>query len=181
MNYEAIGLETKTVYATGTHADCSRAVNHLVSDKRLYRPDERSYGTIRHRETIRIVPIGCEVDIDSEQKRSLDDAPEQPTFRGWTDEQMDLAIKNIRKPNKEIMLLLVQEFGESIDLGSFKDRMSRLRSSLNQGRRRWTVDDENFVIKNHEKMTYRQMGEYLGRSESAMTNYVHKLRERRLI
>lgn len=113
MEYKAIGLESRIIYATGTHADCSRVVNEIVSDKRLYRPDERAYGNINHSEAIRIVPINEEIEIEPEKKLlPEDDEPDGFKFRGWTSEQMEYATKHVELPNKELIVLLIDEFGE---------------------------------------------------------------------
>lgn len=50
MNWKAVGLESGKIYATGSHADCSRAVNEGVSNI-----DSRANAAITHTEAIRVM------------------------------------------------------------------------------------------------------------------------------
>lgn len=50
MNWKAVGVETGKIYATCSHADCSRAVNEGISNI-----DERANAAINHTEAIRVM------------------------------------------------------------------------------------------------------------------------------
>lgn len=50
MNWKAVGIETGKIYATGTRADCSRAVNERVSNI-----EGRQNERIEHTEAIRVI------------------------------------------------------------------------------------------------------------------------------
>ena len=68
MNWKAVGVETGKIYATGTHADCSRAVNEGVSNA-----DDRKNSRIEHKEAIRVMREGEYIRTEDEQLEAIEE------------------------------------------------------------------------------------------------------------
>lgn len=72
MNWKAVGIETGKIYATGTHADCSRAVNEGISNI-----DERANAAITHKEAIRVMREDEYIQTEEEQLEAIEEKMRQ--------------------------------------------------------------------------------------------------------
>lgn len=66
MTWKAVGIETGKLYATGSHAECSRAVNERVSNI-----DGRQNERIEHSEAIRVMREGEYIRTEDEQLEAI--------------------------------------------------------------------------------------------------------------
>ena len=65
MNWKAVGIKTGTIYATGTHQQCVRAVNERISNTGQVDGIGRAV-TLRQTEAIRIYRAGQQFETDAE-------------------------------------------------------------------------------------------------------------------
>lgn len=68
MTWKAVGIETGKIYATGSHAECSRAVNERVSNI-----DGRKNERIEHSEAIRVMREGEYIRTEDEQLEAIEE------------------------------------------------------------------------------------------------------------
>ena len=72
MTHKAVGIETGTIYATGTHQQCVRAVNERVSNI-----DGRQNERIEHSEAIRVMREDEYIRTEDEQLEAIEEKMRQ--------------------------------------------------------------------------------------------------------
>ncbi len=188
MNWKAVGLETNKTYIVGTHADCSRYVNEMVS-----RTDEvDAIGravTLKHEETLRILPEHAEVETEAEWNERMEKecrlinlqskgkrdrtAPTNPVK--WTKDKDDFILENADMNNSELSDFFNETFKEESSLSSIRNRLHKLRSdrgiNLTKGVV-WTQEEDDYLLVNHKNKTAKEIADHLGRTKAAVASRI---------
>jgi len=175
MNWKAVGLESGKTYATGTHADCSRAVNEG-----------------KHKEAIRVMSESQRIVSDEEEigrlakewKWSEEEKSKKTRVRNfeqhkWTTEEEAYIKTNINASNKELLAGIEKHFGKTVTLKALNARKFKLRQLHGIPAipsNRWKPEEDEYIIKNCHRLTYAKISEEIDRTTSAVGERVKILR-----
>lgn len=164
MNWKAVGIDTGTVYATGTHADCSRAVNERVSNI-----EGRQNERIEHSEAIRVMREGEYIRTEDEQLEAIEEKMRQ------TKEKKHIQL--------EIKKATLAEEHERKRIAVEQEAAKRSESRKRRPPDAWSSAEEAFVKTNIDMPTKEltaKLAERFGKivTEKAVTRRKAKLRER---
>ena len=164
MNWKAVGIETGKLYATGSHAECSRAVNERVSNI-----DGRQNERIEHSEAIRVMREGEYIQTEDEQLEAIEEKMRQ------TKEQKHIQL--------EIKKEALAEERERKRIAAEQEAAKRAESRKRLPPDAWSSAEEAFVKTNIDMPTKEltaKLAERFGKivTEKAVTRRKAKLRER---
>lgn len=185
MNWKAIGIETGTIYATGTHADCSRAVNETKRGElvKIMRADQAFEPMDDNAEIDRLAKEWQLMEL--QEKQRLEDEKTKKTRvhnfdqQKWTSEEEAYVKTNINMPNKELLDGLKSHFGKTVTLKALNARKYKLRQLYNlpaMPTNRWKPEEDAYIIKNYHRLTAAKIGEAIGRTTAAVSERVQVLR-----
>lgn len=164
MTWKAVGIETGKIYATGSHAECSRAVNERVSNING-RQNER----IEHSEAIRVMREGEYIRTEDEQLEAIEEKMRQ------TKEKKHIQL--------EIKKAALAEECERKRIAAEQEAVKRAESRKRLPPDAWSSAEEAFVKTNIDMPTKEltaKLAERFGKivTEKAVTRRKAKLRER---
>lgn len=185
MNWKAIGIETGKIYATGTHADCSRAVNETKRGElvKIMRADQAFEPMDDNAEIDRLAKEWQLMEL--QEKQRLEDEKTKKTRvhnfdqQKWTSEEEAYVKTNINMPNKELLAGLKSHFGKTVTLKALNARKYKLRQLYNlpaMPTNRWKPEEDAYIIKNYHRLTAAKIGEAIGRTTAAVSERVQVLR-----
>ena len=185
MIWKAIGIETGKVYATGTHADCSRAVNETKRGElvKIMRADQAFEPMDDNAEIDRLAKEWQLMEL--QEKQRLEDEKTKKTRvhnfdqQKWTSEEEAYVKTNINMPNKELLDGLKSHFGKTVTLKALNARKYKLRQLYNlpaMPTNRWKPEEDAYIIKNYHRLTAAKIGEAIGRTTAAVSERVQVLR-----
>lgn len=185
MIWKAIGIDTGTVYATGTHADCSRAVNETKRGElvKIMRADQAFEPMDDNAEIDRLAKEWQLMEL--QEKQRLEDEKTKKTRvhnfdqQKWTSEEEGYVKTNINMPNKELLDGLKSHFGKTVTLKALNARKYKLRQLYNlpaMPTNRWKPEEDAYIIKNYHRLTAAKIGEAIGRTTAAVSERVQVLR-----
>lgn len=185
MNWKAVGIETGTIYATGTHADCSRAVNETKRGElvKIMRADQAFEPMDDNAEIDRLAKEWQLMEL--QEKQRLEDEKTKKTRvhnfdqQKWTSEEEAYVKTNINMPNKELLDGLKSHFGKTVTLKALNARKYKLRQLYNlpaMPTNRWKPEEDAYIIKNYHRLTAAKIGEAIGRTTAAVSERVQVLR-----
>ena len=185
MSWKAIGIETGTIYATGTHADCSRAVNETKRGElvKIMRADQAFEPMDDNAEIDRLAKEWQLMELQ-EKQRLEDEKTKKTRVRNfdqqkWTSEEEAYVKTNINMPNKELLDGLKSHFGKTVTLKALNARKYKLRQLYNLPAiptNRWKPEEDAYIIKNYHRLTAAKIGEAIGRTTAAVSERVQVLR-----
>ena len=164
MTWKAVGIETGKLYATGSHAECSRAVN-----ERLSNIDGRQNERIEHSEAIRVMREGEYIRTEDEQLEAIEEKMRQ------TKEKKHIQL--------EIKKAALAEERERKRIAAEREVAKRVESRKRLPPDVWSSAEEAFVKTNIDMPTKEltaKLAERFGKivTEKAVTRRKAKLRER---
>ena len=164
MTWKAVGIETGKLYATGSHAECSRAVNERVSNI-----DGRQNERIEHSEAIRVMREGEYIRTEDEQLEAIEEKMRQ------TKEKKHIKL--------EIKKAALAEEHERKRIAAEQEAAKRAESRKRLPPDAWSSAEEAFVKTNIDMPTKEltaKLAERFGKivTEKAVTRRKAKLRER---
>lgn len=164
MTWKAVGIETGKLYATGSHAECSRAVNERVSNI-----DGRQNERIEHSEAIRVMCEGEYIRTEDEQLEAIEEKMRQ------TKEKKHIQL--------EIKKVALAEERERKRIAAEQETEKRAESRKRLPPDAWSSAEEAFVKTNIDMPTKEltaKLAERFGKivTEKAVTRRKAKLRER---
>ena len=185
MIWKAIGIETGKTYATGTHADCSRAVNETKRGElvKIMRADQAFEPMDDNAEIDRLAKEWQLMEL--QEKQRLEDEKTKKTRvhnfdqQKWTSEEEAYVKTNINMPNKELLAGLKSHFGKTVTLKALNARKYKLRQLYNlpaMPTNRWKPEEDAYIIKNYHRLTAAKIGEAIGRTTAAVSERVQVLR-----
>lgn len=188
MNWKAIGIDTGTIYATGTHADCSRAVNETKRGElvKIMRADQAFEPMDDNAEIDRLAKEWQLMEL--QEKQRLEDEKTKKTRvhnfdqQKWTSEEEAYVKTNINMPNKELLAGLKSHFGKTVTLKALNARKCKLRKLYNlpaMPTNRWKPEEDAYIVKNYHRLTAAKIGEAIGRTTAAVSERVQVLRRTR--
>ena len=183
MIWKAVGVETGKIYATGSHADCSRAVNEgkhkeairVMNENQQIVSDEEGIGRLAKEWQL----------MELQEKQRLEDEKTKKTRvrnfdqQKWTSEEEAYVKTNINMPNKELLDGLKSHFGKTVTLKALNARKYKLRKLYNlpaMPTNRWKPEEDAYIIKNYHRLTAAKIGEAIGRTTAAVSERVQVLR-----
>lgn len=185
MNWKAVGIDTGTIYATGTHADCSRAVNETKRGElvKIMRADQAFEPMDDNAEIDRLAKEWQLMELQ-EKQRLEDEKTKKTRVRNfdqqkWTSEEEAYVKTNINMPNKELLAGLKSHFGKTVTLKALNARKYKLRQLYNlpaMPTNRWKPEEDAYIIKNYHRLTAAKIGEAIGRTTAAVSERVQVLR-----
>ena len=188
MTHKAVGIETGTIYATGTHQQCVRAVNERISNTGQVDGIGRAV-TLQHDEAIRIIQEGQHIETEAEwnermekecqlmnlkaQKTRDRTAPTNPVK--WTQEKDDFILENSDMNNTDLSDFFNETFKEQSSLSSIRNRLHKLRSDkgidLTKGVI-WKQAEDEYLLVNHRNKSAKEIAEHLGRTKAAVASRI---------
>lgn len=164
MTWKAVGIETGKLYATGSHAECSRAVNERVSNI-----DGRQNERIEHSEAIRVMREGEYIRTEDEQLEAIEEKMRQ------TKEKKHIQL--------EIKKAALAEERERKRIAAEQEAAKRAESRKRLPPDAWSSAEEAFVKTNIDMPTKEltaKLAERFGKivTEKAVARRKAKLRER---
>ena len=164
MTWKAVGIETGKIYATGSHAECSRAVNERVSNI-----DGRQNERIEHSEAIRVMREGEYIRTEDEQLEAIEEKMRQTKGK----KHIQLEIKKAE----------LAEERERKRIAAEQEAAKRAESRKGLPPDAWSSAEEAFVKTNIDMPTKEltaKLAERFGKivTEKAVTRRKAKLRER---
>ena len=164
MTWKAVGIKTGKLYATGSHAECSRAVNERVSNI-----DGRQNERIEHSEAIRVMREGEYIRTEDEQLEAIEEKMRQ------TKEKKHIQL--------EIKKAALAEERERKRIAAEQEAAKRAESRKRLPPDAWSSAEEAFVKTNIDMPTKEltaKLAERFGKivTEKAVTRRKAKLRER---
>ena len=185
MNWKVVGIETGKIYATGTHADCSRAVNETKRGElvKIMRADQAFEPMDDNAEIDRLAKEWQLMEL--QEKQRLEDEKTKKTRvhnfdqQKWTSEEEAYVKTNINMPNKELLDGLKSHFGKTVTLKALNARKYKLRQLYNLPAiptNRWKPEEDAYIIKNYHRLTAAKIGEAIGRTTAAVSERVQVLR-----
>lgn len=185
MTHKAVGIDTGTIYATGTHADCSRAVNETKRGElvKIMRADQAFEPMDDNAEIDRLAKEWQL--MEAQEKQRIEDEKTKKTRvhnfdqQKWTSEEEAYVKTNINMPNKELLAGLKSHFGKTVTLKALNARKYKLRQLYNlptMPTNRWKPEEDAYIIKNYHRLTAAKIGEAIGRTTAAVSERVQVLR-----
>ena len=188
MNWKAVGIKTGTIYATGTHQQCVRAVNERISNTGQVDGIWRAV-TLQHDEAIRIIQEGQHIETEAEwnermekecqlmnlkaQKTRDRTAPTNPVK--WTQEKDDFILENSDMNNTDLSDFFNETFKEQSSLSSIRNRLHKLRSDkgidLTKGVI-WKQAEDEYLLVNYRNKSAKEIADHLGRTKGAVASRI---------
>ena len=188
MNWKAVGIKTGTIYATGTHQQCVRAVNERISNTGQVDGIGRAV-TLQHDEAIRIIQEGQHIETEAEwnermekecqlmnlkaQKTRDRTAPTNPVK--WTQEKDDFILENSDMNNTDLSDFFNETFKEQSSLSSIRNRLHKLRSDkgidLTKGVI-WKQAEDEYLLVNYRNKSAKEIADHLGRTKGAVASRI---------
>lgn len=173
MNWKAIGIDTGTIYATGTHADCSRAVNETKRGElvKIMRADQAFEPMDDNAEIDRLAKEWQLMELqDTQANREKYARKHQP--REWTAEEMDWLAKNIDETAKWLINGMRVTFGREITSSMVNNRKHKLRVQLGlvgkQANIQWMEEEDAYLIAHYHEFTAADISRDVGRTRKAV-------------
>ena len=185
MNWKAVGVETGKLYATGTHADCSRAINETKRGElvKIMRADQVCEPIDDNAEIDRLAKEWQLMELQEKQRLEAEKTKKTRVRnfdqQKWTTEEEAYVKTNINMPNKELLAGLKSHFGKTVTLKALNARKYKLRQLHNipaTPSNRWEPEEDEYIIKNYHRLTAAKIGEAIDRTTAAVSERVQVLR-----
>lgn len=177
MNWKAIGIDTGTIYATGTHADCSRAVNETKRGElvKIMRADQAFEPMDDNAEIDRLAKEWQLMEL--QEKQRLEDEKTKKTRvhnfdqQKWTSEEEAYVKTNIDMPTKELTAKLAERFGKIVTEKAVTRRKAKLRERYGipaRLKKPWTKEEDDYIVQHYNRMSAGKIGIEIKRTRAAV-------------
>lgn len=191
MTHKAVGIKTGTIYATGTHQQCVRAVNERISNTGQVDGIGRAV-TLQQTEAIRIYRAGQHFETDAEYLERMEkemrlleiQANKKQQQPKWSPEEEAYLRTNMYEDADTLIPAIWERFGRRLNYNSLNMKKSVLRRKYGMQtayEHKWSPEDDAYLIANYNRMTGKQIRAHIGKKKQAVWLRVRKLKDAGLI
>lgn len=166
MTHKAVGIDTGTIYATGTHQECVRAVNERISNTGQVDVIGRAV-TLQHTEAIRIFRAGQHFETEAEYLERMEKEMRLLEIKA---EQKRVEEEEKRKAERQQKRLAEIEKARLL-------REEKKKQAIVHGNRKivWTPQEIAFLKSNHGKLQRAEMAKQLGKTKAQIVNQINRM------
>ena len=194
MTWKAVGLGSGKTYATGTHADCIRAIGegeHVeairvmregeyirTEDEQLEAIEEKMRQT-KEKKHIQLEIKKAALAEECERKRiaAEQEAAKRAESRkrlppdAWSSAEEAFVKTNIDMPTKELTAKLAERFGKIVTEKAVTRRKAKLRERYGipaRPKKPWTKEEDDYIVQHYNRMSAEKIGIEIKRTRAAV-------------
>lgn len=181
MTYKAVGIESGTVYATGSYPECVRRVNQQKHDEATkIIPLHQPYTpTTAEEETERLAKEWQLAELQERNQAANKKTHNKP--RVWTKEEDEWFVKHIDESTNWLMTNMEVMFGRQVTAPVVHNHKHKLRKKLGlntkQRHNSWTEAEDAYLIAHYQSFTAADIGRDINRTVRAVEMRAKMFRE----